>query len=216
MNKIYSKPEALLSLSPPATGQPLPVGGGSPQQRGLPENYQQQVKQFVDNGREILMNDKTRDNILQVLEHYKDDPVNGVKQAALKTIRVIETAAIQQGREIDPLVIAGAGPQIFDRVDAIGQASKLAELSDEEYQIALAAGTQEYLNWALKSGKITKEELMQGAQELEKQDPEQVETFRKTLAKYHGKEPNGQTAASPDSLLGENPPGLTAGIQEVL
>lgn len=176
MKKQYSP----ASLVPPEQPQEQPQS-----KQGLPPNFDAQVKQFLVNGMKLLHSPEMRENTEAMLSQQKD-PVVGLKDVALNIINVIEDKARQKNININPLVVAKAGPEIFAQIAEIGEESGILVADEKQKTVALGAAVQEYIEKAKNEGRVTDEELQKGASELAAQDPESVAQFQNIMKEYSG------------------------------
>jgi hypothetical protein len=132
---------------------------------------QEQVDIFVSNGIQIIHSKKISDNIIKQLKGSKD-PVEVISTITLKVVEILENDAVKKGVTLTDVTKVHGANQLMGEIINLAEKAKAVEpLNDEQKYQAFALAVSTYLDRAVKSGKITQEQLMALAKEAQ-QTPE--------------------------------------------
>ena len=139
------------------------------QGQATPQN-QEQFDIFIANGVNIIHEQKTTDAILNQIQK-NPDPVDAIAKATLMVINRLEDSALSNGVKVeDSVKIAGAN-QLMGEIINLTESAGMKPLVDEQKYQAFSLAVSMYLDRSVKSGKMTKEQLVQMGQEAQ-QSPE--------------------------------------------
>jgi len=131
---------------------------------------QEQFDMFMSSGISIIHDKKVSDSLIKQLRISKE-PVDSIAQILLGVIRRIENSAESNGIKIDTSVKVSGANQLLGEIINLAETVGMPPLTDEQKYQAFSLAISLYINEAIKSGKMTKEQLMQMAEEA-KQTPE--------------------------------------------
>lgn len=132
--------------------------------RKAPPELQQEYDILVSNALRII-HGKAREAIVNQLKNQ--EPIQAVAQSAVNVIERIEAGAASKGKRINEGVLINGAGEIIQNIIELGVASKATKPMKQEDVLKaakMAAGL--WIKNALDSGKLTKEQLVQGAQAL--------------------------------------------------
>lgn len=142
---------------------------GGKQQQVDPKS-QDQFDIFVANGINIIHEQATADAIINQVKS-NPDPIDAIAKATLDVVVRLEESAASNGIQLeDSVKIAGAN-QLMGEIINLTEVSGGNKLADEQKYQAFSLAVSMYLDGAIKSGKMTKEQLVQMGQEAQ-QTPE--------------------------------------------
>jgi len=131
---------------------------------------QEQFDMFIANGLSIIHERETTDAILNQIQS-NPDPIDAIAKATLDIVVRLEDSAAANGMKLeDSTKIAGAN-QLMGEIINLVEVSGGKKLADEQKYQAFSLAVSMYLDGAVKSGKMTKEQLVQMGQEAQ-QTPE--------------------------------------------
>jgi hypothetical protein len=119
------------------------------------EQERQQLELFIANGRKII--NEAGEQILGQIQ--AQDPVDGVATATVMVLERLQEAALESGAQLSPDVVISAGAYIMGDIIALYEQSGGEPFNDEQKYQAFSLAASMYIDNALKSGKITPEEL---------------------------------------------------------
>ena len=168
----------------------------------------QQLELFVANGQKIV-----QEAGQQILEQIQaQDPVDGVATATVNVLERLEDAALETGAQLSPDVVIAAGAHIMGEIISLYEQSGGAPFSDEQKYQAFSLAASMYIDNALKTGKITPEELQQFA-DMMAQTPEGQQVAQEMGYQQGAKPP--PTAGAPQTPTNQTAPAPTgAGLLE--
>lgn len=192
-------------------------------ENGLPENYDKQVEQVVAMAISIIYDEQARiDQTLlpetyqkaqQTSPHPDDAGPQAVAEVGMKILSRVEGLVERQGKQIDPIIVAGAIGPIIEEVAELSATAGIVELSEEDMQISVASAVSIYIGQAVKSGKITQEELQEVAQVLEAEYPEEKQQFEQMVqARNQRQQTQGQQAPPQQQPPTQMPQGGQPGL----
>ena len=157
---------------------------------------QEQVDIFVSNGIQIIHNQRLSGNLIKQLKNSKD-PVDTISAATLKVIEMLEADAEKKGAKLQDATKINGANQLMGEIINLAETSKAIEpLTDEQKYQAFSLALSTYLDKAVTSGKMSKEQLMAHAEEAQ-QTPE----GQKIAQELQG----GQAPGVPGQAQGQNP-----------
>jgi len=157
----------------------------------LPPNYERQVDQLTAMAMSIIYSDKSKleeKQLPQALEDSQasisqpDDAVaNAVGDVALWVLSTVEDHVQASGQKVLPIVVMGAIGRITSEVAELTQAAGLAQMTEEDVQIAISVAINKYIPEARRSGKVTDRQLKEAAAALQKAYPEEAAAFQQMV-----------------------------------
>ncbi len=161
-------------VQPQQQQAPQPGTGEQP-----PGGAQNAFDKLMINALKIIHNEQTTDTILQRIQ-ANPDKTDALGEAGLDIIQRLEESALQNRFEI-PLAAGLNGLNvIIGEVANIAQSAGVAEYNEEQKYQAFSWAISNYIDQAVKSGKMTKEELMQAGEQIQ-QTPEGGEIVRAVM-----------------------------------
>lgn len=164
----------------------------------LPPNYIKQVKKLIAIGLSVIHDEKNKIEENQLPRAFKraqrtaqyenDAGPKAIADVAFELLAQIERMVKKKGANVRPLVVVGAiGPIVAEIADVM-KAAGIYEPSEEDIQVAIAAAINRYASRALKQGKISKEQLKEAAEALQRKFPKQAENFTKMIKNRHARQ----------------------------
>lgn len=181
---------------------------------GLPPNYEKQVEATMAMAMSIIYNDQVKleekhipealESAGQQAQHPDDAAPLAIADVSLWVLSMIEGRLEKQGKELQPIVVAGVIGNIVAEVYELAQAGKLVEANEEDLQVSIATAINKYIAMARQEGKISDEELQEVAELMQKEHPEETKKFQDMMqARMQRQEQGGQQAQpAQQGLLG--------------
>ena len=146
-----------------------------PENRGLVEpkaNEQDQAQydMFIANGMSIIYDSATSKKIINQIVK-SPDPIEAVSDATLSVVEKLESSAEASKIKIQDSVLIHGSNALMGEIIGLAEAAGMNPLSDEQKYQAFSLAASKYIQRALKSGKITPEQLKAMSQEAS-QTPE--------------------------------------------
>lgn len=147
-------------------GGSMPMGGqqGPPGKGGGATNEQDQYDMFVANGISLIHDPKISEGLIKRVAGAAD-PVDAIARVTLDIVQRLESSAQKNGMELSPTTLAHGANDLMGEVITLAEAAGMQPLNDEQRHQAYSLATALYLDSAVKSGKITPEQLQQMGQE---------------------------------------------------
>ena len=160
---------------------------------------QEQITIFVANGLQIIHDPKITDDILNTIKAGKD-PLEAIASVTVKIVDLLERHAEQKGVKLaDATKIYGANNIMGEIILLAEKAGIIPKLTDEQKRQAYSLAVSMYLNDAVQSGKMTKEQLIQLAQQAK-----QTQQGQKIAGRVEN-EVRMQGAEAPPGVQGPQP-----------
>lgn len=134
-------------------------------QEKIDPKIESETTQFIANGMKIVYNEAISKGIIDRIKKTQD-PIAGVSDATLNIVDKIERAAAQSGPKVNPGVVAHGAYRIMEEILELAESTGIPKMTDEEKYQTYSMVVSKYIDDALKTGKMTKEEVMQYAEEL--------------------------------------------------
>jgi len=146
-----------------------------PENRGLVEpkaNEQDQAQydMFIANGMSIIYDKTTSKKIINQIVK-SPDPIEAISDATLNVIEKLESSAGSSKIKIQDAVLIQGSNALMGEIIGLAEAAGMNPLSDEQKYQAFSLAVSKYIQRALKSGKITPEQLKAMSEEAS-QTPE--------------------------------------------
>jgi len=130
---------------------------------------QRQLELFITSGTKIIQSPRMQQSIAQ---HTKaQDPLDAIASSVVMVMERLERVAQQNGEKLDPDVELQAANVLLGEIIKVYEKSSGQKLSEEQKYQAFSLAISTYLDDAINTGKISKEELAQLA-DMIKQTPE--------------------------------------------
>ncbi len=174
---------------PPAEGQATQPEAGKTDPK-----IQRQYDMFMAYCVKIIHSEKFADTVVDGIMKITDrnKAIDMIGQATFKVITRVETAAAQKGAKIHGSVLQNAANQVAGEIIGIAEIVGLPKLSEDERAQAFSYAASLYLDDAVKTGKMTPEEVQQIAEQA-KQTPQGQKIVAKQ-AEVQQQRPQGQQA----------------------
>ncbi len=182
--------------APPAVPEPAAPATGLDQQ---------QVDAFIANGLKIVHDPKISDMLIARVVNAKN-PIPAIADATISIVVRLEHSAKSAGKVLSLTTIAYGGNYIMGEIIASAEAAGMKKMTDEAKYQAYSLAVGKYLDDALKTGKMTKEQLTQLGK-----DAEGTPLGQKIIAAAGGPgtAPNAQEPAQKPGVMQQ--PGMTGG-----
>lgn len=131
---------------------------------------QEECDIFVTNGIQIIHDEKVSNNLIQQIKANKD-PIEGIAQATLSIVERLEESAAQSGMKISDAAKIHGSNQLMGEIITLAEAAGMQPLNEEQRYQAFSFAISKYIDNAVRSGKMTKEQLGQMSLEAQ-QSPE--------------------------------------------
>ena len=161
----------------------------------LSPELRQQVDIFVSNAINIIHDPKVSQMIIQKLRS-SPDPVQTAAMTTVDIVRRLESAAKNNGVNLNLAVVAQGGNIILNEITILAKAAGIPPLNDEQKYHAYCLAVALYINKAVKDGEITPQELQQWAEDIRK-----TRQGQKIFAGVQE-----MARANPDMPTGQQPP----------
>ena len=210
MNGLLEQPMG--PAAPTGQGAVPPQGAAPPgqlpvQAPGQPtapgELDQEAVDIFVANGMKMIHNPKVSDTLISRIVDA-ENPVQAVADATLSIVSRLEESSKAAGRPLALPTIAYGANILMGEIMSSAEAAGMEKMDEATRYQTFSLAVGKYLDDAIKTGKMTKEELIRLGKEAEGTPIGQkmLEAARK------GTLPAGETTAQPGMAT---PPGLMGG-----
>lgn len=142
------------------------------QQQGqqVDPKMQEQFDIYIANGINIIHEPKISDALLKQIQS-NPDPIDAIAQATLSVIARLEDSAASNGIKIDDSVKISGANHLMGEIMNLAEKAGIKPLMEEQRYQAFSLAVSMYLDDAVKSGKMSKEQLAQMSQEAQ-QTPE--------------------------------------------
>lgn len=159
-----------------ASGAGMVPGGRNPEEGGkkMTPEQQQQFDLFISNGRKIVQ--EAGETILKQIQ--VQDPIDGIASATVMVIGRLEQVALEAGTQLDPDVEIQAANGIMGEIIGLYEKNGGQPLDEQQRYQAFSLAVSMYLDEAVKTGKISKEELTQMS-DMMKKTPEGQQIAKK-------------------------------------
>ncbi len=156
-------PTAPTTANPPVTP---PVATGTEPGSVAGDFNQKDMDLFVVNGVKMIHNTKVSDDIIaRVIK--SENPVVAVADATLLIVGQLEQSAASAGKKISLTTIAYGSNFLMGEIIASAEAAGMKKMDDKTKYQAFSLAMGKYLDEAIKTGKMTKEELIQMGKDAE-------------------------------------------------
>jgi hypothetical protein len=145
----------------PAPQQAAPQQAAPP---GGPDKKELDV--FVANGMKLIHNEKISDRLIAAVMESKNK-VKALADAALSIVWRLEKSAEASGKKLSLTTLAYGGNILMGEIIASAEAAGMKKMDDETKAHALSLAVSKYLDDAIKTGKISKDELQKMSDEAE-------------------------------------------------
>jgi len=154
----------------PPNASPDPAAGQQPQslyQKGGAkggQDEQAQYDMFMANGISLIHDPKISEGLIKRIARAKD-PTDAIARATFDIVQRLDSGAKQSGMELSPTVLINGANELMGEIITLAETAGMKPLSDEQKYQSFSLATAMYLDDAVKSGKITPEQLQQMGQE---------------------------------------------------
>lgn len=122
------------------------------------EQDQAQYDMFMANGMSIIYDKTTSKKIINQIVK-SPDPIEAISDATLNVIEKLESSAGASKIKIQDTVLIQGSNALMGEIIGLAEAAGMEPLSDEQKYQAFSLAVSKYIQRALKSGKITPEQL---------------------------------------------------------
>ena len=177
---VPEQPQAGKQVAPQVSPQQIP-GNQQPDQMNQPQARQQKpVKaadqqrqdsydKFVIEGLKILHDDKAMHSIIKSVMS-SENKIDAIGESALVVVKKLESSKVGNTFKITANTIVNGLNVIVGEIVNMAESAGLQKLDKEQKYQAFSWAWSNYLKQAVKSGKITQEELQKAGQNMGKTD----------------------------------------------
>jgi hypothetical protein len=181
-----------------APSAPVPAGT-QPAAPSTPSGVnQRELDIFVANGLKIVHDPKVSDKLIKQAVESKT-PVEAIADATIFIVSRLEQSSKDAGKKLSLTTLAYGANVIMGEIIASAEAAGMEELEDDAKYQAFSLAVGKYLDEAVKTGKMTEEEVLQLGR-----DAEETEIGKKIIS---GGEMSAQGTVPPTTK-----PGLIGGV----
>ena len=137
----------------------------------VPPEIQNQFDMFVINGMEIIHDPKVTDGILNRLQKG-GDPIRGIAEATVDIVNRLSESATENGIQMANEVLVHGSNVLMGEIMNITEVAGMEPLTEEQKTQSFQLATSLYLDNAVKSGKMTPEQMEQLSQQTQQAQPE--------------------------------------------
>lgn len=153
MNGLLNQPQG----GQAASAAPQPQGMGSQQPAGQQDN----IDMFLANGIRIVHDKKVSDGFIKRIVGA-NNPVIAIADATLNVVDRLEGSASERGvGTLPPETLAQVANILMGEIMEMAEIAGLKPLTDDEKYQSFSLAVSKYIDKAVKSGKMSKEELGQ-------------------------------------------------------
>ena len=127
---------------------------------------QEAIDIFTANGMKMIHNPKASDSIVKFIMEAKN-PVTAIADSVLRIVERLEETSAAAGKQPSLNTIAVGGNMLMGEIIASAEAAGLKKLTDKEKYQAYSLAISKYLDEAIKTGKMTKEQVLQMSNEVQ-------------------------------------------------
>ncbi len=121
---------------------------------------QEEIDIFVANGLKIVHNPKVSDALIARIVKAKN-PVVAISEATLFIVEKLEQSSAAAGKKPSLTTLAYGANALMGEIIASAEAAGMKKMDDETKYRAFSMAVGQYLDAAVKTGKMTKEEVIQ-------------------------------------------------------
>ena len=150
----------------PVAGTPPP--SAAPKTPGLAEPGvdSEEMDIFIANGMKIIHTPNVSDALIEKIVK-SETPEKELAEATLLIVSRIEKSAESAGKELSLGTISNGGNVLMGELINLAEAAGMKKMSEEDKYKAFTFAVSKYIDEAVKSGKMTKEQLLAYAKEAE-------------------------------------------------
>lgn len=150
--------------APPAPPAEAPPGAGAtavPEEKALLGNQlnQEELDIFVANGLKLVHDPKVSDTLITSITKAQD-PVKAIADATLNVVGRLEQSSQQAGKKLSLTTLAYGANYVMGEIITVAEAAGLEKMDDQTKYHAYSLAVAKYLDTAVKTGKMTKEEVV--------------------------------------------------------
>lgn len=117
---------------------------------------QAQYDQFVDNGYNLIYDQKTLPKVLDALK-AGDDPVQALGHTAATVVLQLENSAQQNGKQLDPDILYHGGIELLEDLADLSEKAGIHRYDEKETEAALYAALDNYRLYHQQKGDINQQ-----------------------------------------------------------
>lgn len=157
----------------PAGGQGLMQGSDAPdeEQPNVSPEEQKMYDVFVENGMQLLYDEKVMPQILQSIQ-ATEDPAEGLGNATATLIIRLDDSAQKAGQEVSGDVKLHAAKELLEQMAELAEEAGVHEYSEGEMESAFYFALDAYRTTRQAEGKLNPEEFQGDMQEIQAADQE--------------------------------------------
>ena len=137
----------------------------------VPPEIQSQFDMFIINGMEIIHDPKATDGILNRIKKV-GNPMKGIAEATVDIVTRLSDSSAENGIQLANEVLVHGSNFLMGEIMNITEVSGMQPLSEEQRTQSFQLATSLYIDNAVKSGKMTPEQMQQLSQQTQQAQPE--------------------------------------------
>lgn len=153
-------------ITTPGAQPTAPQTGQMPPQEKAPGFDQKELDIFIANGMKLIHTEKISDRIISMVVDAKN-PVQALANATLNIVGRLEQSSAAAGKKLSLTTLAYGANVLMGEIISSAEAAGMKKMDEKTRYYAFSLAVGKYLDDAIKTGKMTKEELMQLSQEAE-------------------------------------------------
>lgn len=128
---------------------------------------QEQFDMFVINGMNIIHDEQVSNSILnRILQ--SDDPVTAIADATLDIVNRIYESAVENGIQLMNETLVYGSNILMGEIISMAESAGMQKMTEEQRSASYELATSKYLDNAVKTGRLKKEELVGMAEQVPK------------------------------------------------
>ena len=129
-----------------------------------PKADPEEMDMFIANGMKLIHTPNVSDVLIEKVVKSQDKE-KALAEATLAIVSRIEKSAEAAGRELSLGTISNGGNVLLGELISLAEAAGMEKMTDEDKYKAFSFAVSKYIEEAVQSGKMTKEQLMAYAKE---------------------------------------------------
>lgn len=136
-------------------------------QKELPPEVQEKLDLFIINGMNIIHSEEMSKTILTKVQNYPD-PLKAIAELTVSLVQRLKESAASNGQNLGDTVIVHGGNILMGEIMKVLEAAGMEPLTEKQKVSCWQLAVSQYLDSAVKSGEMTKEDLIAQANQVKK------------------------------------------------
>ena len=184
----------------------------------LPNNYEEQIKTLTAAAISIVYGENSNIDKRQIPDAYKkaqqsvkhpDDAIpKALANVSLWVLSKIESLSRQKAKaQIRPVIVLSVIGNIVAEVGEVAVNAGIFDVSEEDYQVAVAAAVNMYASRAKRTGLLNPQQIQLAAEALRERFPAEARRFEKMIQDRAMRQQQGTASPAPQQ---DTPPAAPA------